>query len=411
MASNTPANFGAYLGASSLWLAGMSLQGLLFTALMVVVLDQGADVTGRARLIAELPPLLILVLGSWIGDRWDQRTTLLVLHLLVALPPLVLLTVSQFGVLSYGWVVAFSASMASLQALSDPARQSVLSRVASLDIQRAVTLTTIVTSSVGLAGFVIGSQLDDWGLARVVSAQALLFATGAVLVYRLPALPGLAPERARESLISGLGAGFRAVLDNNLIRTALGLNMLSSLFNAGAYVVALPYLINEVYDGSTGAIGTAMIVFTLGGIGSNLVLFRFMPLARPGRLFLLMQLTRTVILIGLWLQPPYEVFYALLLCWGLNMGVTTTMVRSMIQEAAPATSRSQILSLLLLSFMVSSPISALLLGELVSVAGALTALLPGIGISLVIFLLGTRLSGLWRYESPSMRRSRTAAST
>ena len=52
MTSHRP--FAYYLGGSSLWMAGMSLYGFLFTWLLVGVLEQPADKAGVARSIAEL---------------------------------------------------------------------------------------------------------------------------------------------------------------------------------------------------------------------------------------------------------------------------------------------------------------------------------------------------------------------
>src|SRR5690606_2684553 len=139
-------------------------------------------------------------------------------------------------------------------------------------------------------------------------------------------------------------------------------NFLSSLFNAGAYVIAIPYIVKEVYLGDAAFYASVMIVFSAGSIGSNVLLLAFMPLLRPGRLFLLMQLTRVVILLVLFLQPSLWLFYLTMFAWGLNMGVTTTLVRTTVQELADPARRSQVLSVLLLSFMVTAPASSLLLG-------------------------------------------------
>jgi hypothetical protein len=190
----------------------------------------------------------------------------------------------------------------------------------------------------------------------------------------------------------------RAIWALPLIRDVIGLNFLSSLFNAGAYIVAIPYIAKEVYQGDAAFFATVMIVFTAGSIGSNVALLGFMPLARPGRLFLAMQLTRAAILILLWLEPSPWLFHATLFAWGLNMGITTTIARTTVQELAPAPVRAQILAVLLLSFLVSSPVSSLRLGALISQSTPATALLPGVIISAVIFLLGIRHSGLWQYR-------------
>ena len=93
----------------------------------------------------------------------------------------------------------------------------------------------------------------------------------------------------------------------------------------------------------------------------------------------------------LWLQPSLWLFYMVMVAWGLNMGVTTTLVRTTVQELAPETYRAQILSVLLLSFVVSSPISSILLGLLIAETTPLAAMLPGIVISLLIFGRAGRL--------------------
>jgi hypothetical protein len=74
---------------------------------------------------------------------------------------------------------------------------------------------------------------------------------------------------------------------------------------------------------------------------------------------------------------------------------------------APEGARAQILSLLTLSFMVASPISALLLGSLIAYTDPLTALIPGIAISAVLFVAGITVTGLWSFHSPSATRYRT----
>jgi hypothetical protein len=196
-----------------------------------------------------------------------------------------------------------------------------------------------------------------------------------------------------------LTEGFQATWRVPLARNIIGLNFLSSLFNAGAYIIAIPYIATEVYGGDAAFLAGIMIVFTIGSIGSNLILLVFMPLRHPGRLFLFMQLSRILILVVLWLKPSLWLFYLMLFAWGLNMGVTTTMVRTTVQELAPTQTRAQILSVLQLSFMVSSPISAMLLGLLISGTDPLAALVPGMLMSLVIFALGVTISGLWQYRA------------
>jgi hypothetical protein len=252
---------------------------------------------------------------------------------------------------------------------------------------------TIVTSFAGLAGVWLGGQLDNFGLVLVLLLQAACFAVGADAARRMPPMPP-APWRGRPDLLAGIKASWRIPL----IRNIIGLNFLSSLVNAGAYIVAIPFIVKEIYGGDANFFATVMIVFTTGSIGSNVILLRFMPLRRPGRLFLLMQLTRVLILGVLWMQPSLWLFYAVMLAWGFNMGITTTLVRTTVQELSAGVHRAQILSVLLVSFMISAPLSSVVLGKLIAGYDPLTALIPGIVISFVIFIIGITSSSLWGYE-------------
>ena len=388
-----------FLASSSLWMAGMSLQGFLFTWLLVGTLEIRADEVGFARSLAEFPPLVILLLGGILGDRSNARSYLMAMHLLMCIPPLLVAMVFGLGLLNYWWVVGFAVLMASIQSLSDPARQATLSRVARLDVQRAVTLMTACTSLVGLVGVYLGGQMENLGLVTVLAIQSLLFLAGLVAAWRLPSLPvSVAVQRP------GLASGIKAVLRIPLIRDVIGLNLLSSLFNAGAYVIAIPFIVKEVYLGNAETLATAMIVFTAGAIGSSIVLLYFMPLRYPGRIYLAMQLTRMLILVLIWQQPAAWLFHLALFGWGLHMGIGTTLVRTTVQELAPVQERAQILSLLLLSFMVSAPVSAVLLGQVIERWDPLSALVPGMAISILLFVLGTWRTGLWHYRAPGTQR-------
>ena len=375
-------------------MAAMSLQGFLITWLLVGVLQTPADRVGFGRALIEMPGLAILLIGGVLADRTDGRRLLIWMHLAIAVPSLAIAAMVHSDLLSFWVVIAFGIAVSGLQAISDPARQSILSRVTRTDIQRTVTIMTIVTSLAGLGGVWVGGQLDGIGLFVVLLLQAGCFALGADAARRMPPMPP-APGRGRPDLLAGIKASWNIPL----IRNIIGLNFLSSLVNAGAYIVAIPFIVKEVYHGDATFFASVMIVFTAGSIGSNVILLRFMPLLRPGRLFLLMQLTRVVILGLLWMKPSLWLFYAVMFAWGFNMGVTTTLVRTTVQELAEGIHRAQILSVLLVSFMISAPLSSMLLGNLIAGFDPLTALLPGIVISLVIFAVGVTSSRLWQYEA------------
>jgi len=395
------AEFPWYLASSSAWLGAISLQGFLVTWLLVGTLETPADEVGLIRSLLELPAILVLV-GGVVADRMDPRKLLQWAHVAIAVPPLIVAATYTSGNLNLWVVVAFGMVMVTLQGLSDPARQTMLNQITRIDIQRTVTLTTIVTSLVGILAMWIGGKLETIGLTKILLIQSGFFLLGLLAINRLSPIPHQTPSK-RVNLVQG----FRTAMGFKLVRNLIGLNFASSLFNAGAYIIAIPFIVKDVYSGDAAFYANVIIVFTCGSVGSNLILFKFMPLLKPGRLFLILQLSRVLILGLLLTEPSLPLFYLGIFAWGLNMGGTTTMARAIVQESAPEKQRAQILSILTFSFMISAFISAPILGIIVNTYSPLAALVPGIFVSFFIFTIGYLKSGLWQYQSAAAFPSST----
>ena len=178
------------------------------------------------------------------------------------------------------------------------------------------------------------------------------------------------------------------------MRDVIGLNFISSIFNAGAWFVVYPLVVTRVYGGDAALLALLTLIFFAGSIASNLLLLRFVPLARPGRLFLAMQLTRAVLFGILLLEPPLWVLAAVSVGWGANMGITTSTARMMVQADAPEAQRARVLSVFILSTMSAAPLGAVLLGAVVDAFGPLRGFAPGLAASFAIFLIGMTLTRL-----------------
>ncbi len=380
-------------------MAAMSLQGLLITWILVGVLEESASVYGESRALINAAPMVILLIGGFVGDRVDARRYLFTLSLLVSMVPLLL----TFGVatLSTWMVIAFGAGTTLLSSLADPAKQGMINRVSKFDVQRSIALVTIVPSLVGIAAMSLGTQLERFGLVAVLLILGGIYACAAMTVLGLPDLPPLKRERVK------VIDGFKSILQVSIVRRLMGMNFVSAIFNAGGYMVVMPYILMEYYAGGLLPFGddtllTMMfIAFTVGSTGSTIALFWLMPLTNPGKIYISMQLFRVFVIVGIWLQPNPWLFMLFVMLWGINMGITSTLVRSTIQEMAPPEHRTKVLGFYLFTFTLSSIIASFLLGHIVEWLGSLTALLPGVLISIGLFLYGRYFSGYWVYRSPS----------
>ena len=188
--------------------------------------------------------------------------------------------------------------------------------------------------------------------------------------------------------------------DEKLARDLIGLNCLSSFVNAGAWMIAIPFIITDIYDGGAILFANIVATFYFGSLIANFGLLKFMPLLKPGRLYLVMQLSRIPILVIIWLRPELWVFWLALGFWGFNMGVSSTMARLMVQEFASPAFRTRVMSIFTLGQMSAAPIGSLFLGFIISIWGPLNALIPGVLASFIIFVLGYFSTAIWRYQSP-----------
>lgn len=387
-----------YLGSTSAWMAGYQLQTFLIAWVLVGVLARPADEVGFAQFLIGVPGLLLLLFGGARADQIDARSLIVRIHAFLVLPPLLLLGATLADVLSVAVVVAFGMAIAAAGAFADPARAALLNRIGSNHIQRLVGMSMIVTSGVGLLGLVIGGQLERLTLPGVLLLQAGLFALGGLAMLRFPAL-AVRPPPAPGGTLAQFAAGLRVVGADAVLRNVIGMNFVSGVVNAGAFFVALPFVASALYDGDAGLFSWLLVVFFSGSIASNALLLRFTPLARPGRLFLLMQLTRMVVLALIAVQPALSLLLVAVALWGMNMGITTTLVRSMVQEVAPLEHRGKILAVLILGFTAAQPLGSALLGLVIHAYSPVAGLLPGIVVSLGTFLWGIGATPLWRWRT------------
>ena len=388
-----------YNSGNALWMGSFSIQQLLVIWILVGVLHESPERVGFAQMLIGIPGLVFMLWGGVIGDRRDGRQLLIQVHYLSAIPPLVLAIASIYGLIGFWLLIATAVGANLLNSASNPARNTILNLVAGNKLQFAISLSTGIGSIAAIAGTKIAGELDTLGLENVLYFQAAMFVLGALFVARLAPAPPPA-QVAGESTLHTLRDGFIHVWKFKLARDLIGLNCLSSFFNAGAWLVAVPFIITRVYSGDAVLLANITAVFYFGSLVATFGLLRFMPLVRPGRLYLIMQCSRIPVLVILWLEPDLWLVWAAIAYWGFNMGVTTTMSRLMVQEFASPEYRARIMSLFILGMMSAVPVGSLVLGFIIGIWGPLDALIPGMVASIVVFVLGYRRTDIWTYRSP-----------
>ena len=391
--------FKLYLGSTAFSGIAFAMQQLLLSWTLIGILEVPASQVGLIQAAAGIPGIFVMLLGGVRADDTDPRTLLIRVYLFAPVLPLFLITVVQLQQLSIQAVLLWALGMSFCVSYSSPAQQTILNRIASSSVQKAVAAATAGGFLVQIFGLGIAGTIDKFGLSPALAFQATCVGLGAFAVRRLHPQPPVIQKT--ESPFKNLADGFSEIYKQRDIMQTLIINFTSSVFNAGAFMTVFPFIVKEIYGGNAFLLSFLMVIFYAGATISNLLMIRVMPLVRPGRIFLIMQLSRMVILGLIWLQPVFWVFALACVGWGLNMGVTMTLARTIVQESATAEYRARIMSVYSLGLLGSAPIGALILGSLIDSLGILNALIPAISISIGLFMYGIIFTNVYNYRSPT----------
>jgi predicted MFS family arabinose efflux permease len=391
--------FRSYLGSTAFTGIAFSMQQLLLSWVLIGILELPANEVGIIQAITGIPGIFLMLLGGASADRQDPRSLLIQVYALAPVLPTFLACAVWFDFLNIWSVLLWSLGLNTVTSYSSPAQQAILNRVAGKQVQRAITASTSIGFMVQMFGLGFAGQMDKVGLEVVLIVQAVCLGIGALTIRLIRPAAVTSVDQA-EPMWKVVLAGFKAVYDHKVILQTLIINFVSSIFNAGAFMIVFPFIIKRVYEGDALLLATMMIVFFGGAMVSNLIMLKLMPITRPGKFYLIMQLTRIIILGLLWIKPDFWLLVIAIIAWGLNMGVTTTLARTIVQESAAPEYRARILSVFSLGLLGSGPIGALVLGWIIEAFGTLNALIPAMAISVGLFLYGILATGIYQYESP-----------
>jgi MFS family permease len=394
-----PINF-YFLGAGS-WFLAYGMQSVVFAWLVTMVLNESADMVGIAQMAFLLPAMLFMLLGGSLADHFGGKRVAIAGHLLASIAPLFLgMTVLLEG-MTYGSVIIFAVIMGCAQSLVTPARDGLLALVADGKIQRLVVQASMIQFGIQMLGFGIAAHADELGAATMLLLQFLILQVGVIAFIKLK-VPHTRPIIADAHLLQQIGTsiseGFRTVRSSPYLRAVVTMNLAMGVFFMGSYIVTIPLLIREVYQGSSFELSLFNGANSLGLVLTILFLMRLGDLHRQGRALLLAQGIGAVVLAGGGLGLGFNTLIFCIFLWGLSGGFAMTMSRTIMQEMAPADQRARIMAFYSFSFMGAGPVGALLSGYLVTWFGPEKALMMSCAAMLVVVSVVSLHSKLWSFD-------------
>jgi len=304
-------HFLATIGTSNL---AMGLHTVLYPWLVVGVLEQSPSRLGLAQLAVLLPNLLFILPGGVISDRRHRGSWLSRLYLLYCFPIAILAGAALSGELTFSLLLMFGMVFGTVSAFVQPARESLLGYASQDIMHQAVAKVVMVQFIAQGIGFILAGQLDTLGLIALLIVQMLMFMFSSVLIKRSHPQLAVATELAaiadidtqdtiqsssqntseekRESL-QQLRAGFALFLTDKALLHLLLLVTATGFLAFGVYLVGMPLLAREAYQGGAGLYATLQVTFTMGIVVANFVVSRQKnTFERPGRLMIISFLGR-----------------------------------------------------------------------------------------------------------------------
>jgi len=397
-----------FLAGAGAWFAGWGVNTVVFSWLVVDVLQAPGRWVGAAQLSLSLPGLVLMLAGGAAADRLDPRRVLFAVQLAAVLPAAALIAGAESGVLTLPLLLIYGAVLGSLQAFVLPARDAMLPRVAGGNLMHAVAGHTVFQFG-GLAlGNALATQAEITGASAVLTLQALLVLAAALCALRLPrpsAHGGRAgggggndgggdddhqsnsgggesggneaggPSSRGNSALADIFAGLRTVARTPALRLPVLLVSAVGILFIGPFMVLFPLVVREEYGGGALRLGIMWMTFPLGTISGSLAIQMLGGVRHKGRAILIALGCGACILLLLSSGLPFALFILGAYAWGLAGAAFINSGRTMMQEAAPAAQRGRVLSAYQFGFYGCNPIGAVLAGYAAEWFGPLHAII------------------------------------
>jgi predicted MFS family arabinose efflux permease len=395
--------FLATIGTSNL---AMGLHKVLFPWLVVGVLQESPSNLGLAQMALLLPNMLFILPGGVVSDRRHRGSWLSFLYLLYLLPLGILLAAVVSGELTFTLLLMFGITFGTILAFIQPARESLLGYAPSEVMHQAVAKVMVVQFIAQGVGFIIAGQLDYISLPQLLSFQMLIFLLSSLLMRRCHPLPEKGSEeeaaQAEKSNKSAaqtwleLREGLALFRDDKGLQHLLFIVFATGFLAFGVYLVGMPLIARELYNGGVSLYALLQVVFSLGIISTNFgVMKRVKAFSRPGRLMVISFLMRGSLVGIIATVPSLWLLFPVVYVWGMFSGLSMTLGRTILHNQVTHELRSRAASVYQLCLFGGAPLGAWVCGMTIENLGLGTAFVAIASTTLFVSVVTALRSPLW----------------
>lgn len=391
-----------YVGIAAHFASG-GIHSVLYPWILTAVLHKPAAFVGIAQMVALLPMALFVLFGGASADRRELRRQLLTLQMALWLPQGALLLLIGAGQLTYPLLLGYGAALAVLGAFIMPARDAflpILVRRSGSDLAKAIALATGAQFGGQMAGLAMAGTASTIGPMPLVAAAMALIGLAAFATTRLGAEPPLEAreDRSLRAMFHEIADGLAQSARDERVRAVVIMLFGGGVLFMGMFLVGMPILVRDVYGGGSQSLALLNIWFMAGVMVSTIILTRLRPIRRRGRAMMLATGGGVFAVAVMHFAPPEPLLHFVMFVWGATGGVSMSMSRAIVQDAALDSHRGRIISVYQLAQLGGGPLGALSTGFFISWLGVLDAMLIPLGGIVFLWLGIFALTPLWRVE-------------
>lgn len=390
-----------YLWSVSATALALGIQIVILPWLSVGVLHLPAVQVGWVQSAVMLPNVVVLLLGGMLADRGYRLYGLLGVCAMAAVLHSVLGLLVYEEQLSLLILLGYAVALGTLNAFNQPLRESLLPVLDESAIQKNFSKLFFFQYLLQSAGVLLAGQYVLLGVDNVLfiqSAAMILALMGYVSLRQKVRKYSVVSESTAsfESFLQAMMAGFTYVWQQPVLRSLVGLASFNGFVHMGVFIVLMPLLIRDVYDLSGRHYAFTQFSFIAGAVVANFWLIRKGEVRKPGQSVLFCLLYTGVLLLGLSAKPTVTGIYILCFIWGVVVGVSTSLGRSLLQSQVEQHFRGRVSSVYQFALYGSAPLGALASGYCVHYFSALQLLLGAGVLSLVVFAMLLTTKSLWQ---------------
>ncbi len=361
----------------------LGMQGVLFSWLVVGVLNAGAEWVGITQSAMMIPAVLLALPGGTLADHSDQRRLLMLLHLIASGVSAGLFLAVANATLSLPLLIAYALGMGTVQAFVMPARDAQLSQVAGANMLRSVTGMTMTQWGMQIVGSLLAGTARWVGTVPALGLHSLVLLAGMLPLQRLPR-----PERRQSTgslRLADVMQGVQEVRQSPALSATLLLAVAVGIFFIGPFLVVLPLLIRDFYHGGVDQLALLNMTFPLGTILGSLVMLWAGGIRHKGEAQIVALFFGSGCLFMVSFGLPFWGTMLAVCAWGVSAALFINAGRTVYQEQASVANRARVLSIYTIGFMGAAGIlGAPLSGILVDAIGPLTTCIVMSGAMVVV---------------------------